>query len=308
MNVTVTGATGFIGRQLLAALAARNCSLRALSRRGRAGLPADVRVSVWDPAGGEPPSESVQDADVVVHLAGEPVAQRWTAEAKSRIRASRIEGTRNLVRALARLKRRPAALVCASAIGYYGDCGDELLTEDSPPGDDFLASLCVAWESEALAAEALGLRVARVRIGIVLEPHGGTLARMLPPFRLGLGGRIGSGKQWMSWIHAHDLVNLICHAVESPIAGPLNATAPTPATNSEFTRALGRALHRPAIFPLPPLFLRAVFGEMAEILFASQRVAPARAQAEGFRFEFPQLGPALEDLLRPGNPGKQADV
>ncbi|MGA2722150.1 MAG: TIGR01777 family oxidoreductase [Bryobacteraceae bacterium] len=279
MNITISGASGFIGRHLLKSLATAGHSLRALSRHA-------------------PPAESLREADVVIHLAGEPIAQRWTAEAKRRIRESRVAGTRHLVEALAKLPRRPQALICASAIGYYGSRGDEILMESSSPGSGFLPELCVAWESEAQAAEAFGMRVVRVRTGVVLDAGGGALQRMLPPFRMGVGGRLGSGRQWMSWIHLEDLARLFQFAVESHVRGPLNAVAPYPVTNSDFTRELARALGRPAVFPIPGFALRLLFGEMADVLLASQRVAPAAAQAAGFRFRFPQLAPALAGLLR----------
>jgi hypothetical protein len=278
MNIAVTGASGFIGRQLMMSLAAAGHSLRALSRHAF-------------------PEESLREADAVIHLAGEPLAQRWTAEAKQRIGESRVAGTRNLVEALAALPRRPEALICASAIGYYGSRGDEVLTESSAPGSGFLPELCVAWEREAQAAEAFGLRVVRVRTGLVLGAGGGALQRMLPPFRMGVGGRLGSGRQWMSWIHLEDLAGLFQLAVESQVRGPLNGVAPHAVTNSDFTRELARALGRPAVFRVPGLALRLLFGEMAEVLLASQRVTPGAAQAAGFRFRFPQLAPALAGLL-----------
>jgi hypothetical protein len=274
MNIGISGASGFIGRQLMRSLAQAGHSLDALSRHAS-------------------PAES----DVVIHLAGEPVAQRWTAKAKQRIRESRVVGTRNLVEALAKLPRRPEALICASAIGYYGSRGDEILTESSAPGSGFLPGVCVAWEREAQAAEALGIRVVRVRTGLVLAADGGALQRMLPPFRMGVGGRLGSGRQWTSWIHLEDLTALFQFAVESQVRGPLNAVAPHAVTNSDFTRELARALRRPAMFPVPEFALRLLFGEMADVLLASQRVTPAVAEAAGFRFRFPQLAPALEGLL-----------
>src|ERR1039458_8975269 len=241
MNITITGASGFIGRRLMESLAKAGHSVRALSRHA-------------------PPLE----CDVVIHLAGERVAQRWTAEAKRRIRESRVAGTRNLVEALGTLPHRPEVLICASAIGYYGSRGDEILTESSSPGSGFLPEVCVAWEREAQAAEAFGMRVVRVRTGLVLAAGGGALVRMLPPFRMGVGGRLGSGQQWMSWIHLEDLVGLFQFAVERQVRGPLNAVAPHPVTNSDFTRELARALRRPALFPVPGFALRLLFGEMAD--------------------------------------------
>ena len=279
MNISISGASGFIGRHLMKSLAQAGHSLRALSRHA-------------------PPAESLREADAIIHLAGEPVAQRWTAAAKQRILDSRVVGTRNLVEALAALPRRPEALICASAIGYYGSRGDEILTESSAPGSGFLPEVCVAWEREAQAAEAFGIRVVRVRTGLVLDANGGALVRMLPPFRMGLGGRLGSGRQWMSWIHLEDLAALFQFAVESQVRGPLNAVAPNPVTNSDFTRELAHALRRPAVFPVPEFALKLLIGEMADVLLASQRVAPAAAEAAGFRFRFPQLAPALESLLR----------
>ena len=298
MNVTISGASGFIGRRLLKVLGGAGHSLHVLSRHAGTNLPNGVRLSVWDPMNGTPPRESVDNADVVIHLTGEPVAHRWNAEIKRRIRDSRVAGTRHLVEALAALPRRPAALISASGVGYYGSRGDETLEESSPAGKDFLAEVCVAWEREAQAAETLGMRVAVIRIGMVLDSRGGALQRMLPAFRLGVGGRLGSGRQWVSWIHLNDLVDLFRYVVETPVQGPLNGVAPEPVRNIEFTRQLAMALKRLAIFPVPEFGLRLLFGELAQVLLASQRAMPRAAEAAGFRFRFPQLGPALADLLR----------
>ena len=298
MKIAITGASGLIGRRLLKNLSAAGHSIHVLSRHAGTNLPNGVKLSTWDAMRGLPPDESLRDAGAVIHLAGEPVAQRWTAEAKRRIRESRVEGTRNLVRAIERLANRPEALICASAMGYYGSRGDEILNESAPPADTYLAEVCKAWEQEAQAAESLGVRVVRVRIGIVLDPRGGALQRMLPPFRIGLGGKLGSGRQWMSWIHLEDLAAIFQFALDHPVRGAVNGVAPYPVSNSEFTRALGQALHRPTLSPMPAFALKMLFGEMSEILLASQRVAPAAAEAAGFRFRFPQLGPALADLLR----------
>ncbi len=298
MNVTISGASGFIGRRLLKVLGGAGHSLHVLSRHAGTNLPNGVRLSVWDPVNGTPPRESVENADVVIHLTGEPVAHRWNAEIKRRIRDSRVAGTRHLVEAVAALPRRPAALISASGVGYYGSRGDETLEESSPAGKDFLAEVCVAWEREAQAAETLGMRVAVIRIGMVLDSRGGALQRMLPAFRLGVGGRLGSGRQWVSWIHLNDLVDLFRYVVETPVQGPLNGVAPEPVRNIEFTRQLAMALKRPAIFPVPEFGMRLLFGELAQVLLASQRAMPRAAEAAGFRFRFPQLGPALADLLR----------
>ncbi len=300
MQVTLTGGTGFIGRALARRLLEQGHALHLLARRPpeQAGLRA--AFSVWHAEAGEPPLESLERAEAVVHLAGEPVAQRWSEAAKERIRTSRVEGTRRLVGALARLERPPGVLISASAIGIYGSRGDEWLTETSPPGGGFLAEVVRQWEREAQAAEALGVRVVRLRIGVVLSREGGALARMLPAFRAGLGGRLGSGSQWMSWIHLEDLLELILFALRAPqLRGPVNAVAPNPVTNAEFTRALAAALRRPAIWRVPGFLLRALLGEMASVLLDSQRVRSEAARAAGFCFRRPELAEALRDLLAP---------
>ena len=287
-----------IGRRLLKALAKDGHSLTALSRHAGTNLPPGVRLSVWDAARGEPSVDAVRDADAVIHLAGTPVAQRWSAQVKQEIRESRVAGTRNLVQGLRELPRKPQVLICASATGYYGSRGDEVLAESAAPGSDFLSEVCVAWEKEAQAAEALGMRVVRVRIGIVLDARGGALPRMLPPFRMGVGGKLGSGRHWMSWIHLDDLVGLVQFALAKPVSGAVNGVAPNPVRNGEFTRTLAAAVHRPAIFPMPGFALRLLFGEMSSILLASQRVAPKAAESAGFSFRFPELAGALADVLK----------
>ena len=252
MNITITGASGLIGRRLLKQLAAAGHSVHVLSRHSGTNLPPGVKLSVWDPVKGQTPEAALRDADGIIHLAGEPVAQRWTEDTKRRIRDSRIEGTRNLVAALAKLDRRPEVLACASAIGYYGSRGDEVLDEAAAPAHDFLAEVCAGWEREAERAEALGVRVVRLRTGIVLDGRGGALKRMLPPFRMGAGGRLADGKHWMSWIHIEDLAAMYHFALENVAArGVFNGVAPNPVTNDTFTRALAAAVHRPAIFPMP---------------------------------------------------------
>jgi len=279
MNVAITGASGFIGRAVAENLRSSGHIVRAVSLRG--ALQPDA----------------LADVNVVVHLAGEPVAQRWTAAARDRILRSRVEGTRALVAAMR--GQAPQVLISASAVGYYGSRGDEVLTESAPPADDFLGRVASAWEEEAQAAEPLGVRVARLRIGVVLGPNGGALARMLPPFRLGVGGRLGSGHQWMSWIHIHDLVALIAFLMkESTVRGAFNATSPFPVTNREFTRALAEAVHRPAILPAPAFALRWIFGDMSEVLLASQRALPDAAQRAGFVFQHPDIFAALAELVR----------
>jgi uncharacterized protein len=280
MIVAITGASGFVGKHLAKRLAAEGHTTRAVSLRAK--LAPDVFAG----------------CDAVVHLAGEPVAQRWTSAVKQRIRDSRVEGTRAVVAAIAASERKPPVLVSASAVGYYGLRGDEILTEASAPSNDFLGDTSVAWEREALAAEKLGVRVVNPRIGVVLGSDGGALEKMLPPFRMGLGGRIASGKQWMSWIHIDDLVSLIVFAMTNAnLRGPVNAVAAQPVTNAEFTQELAKALHRPAIFPVPEFALKLLFGEMASILIGGQRVVPQVALAAGFEFRYGSLGSALAALF-----------
>jgi uncharacterized protein (TIGR01777 family) len=298
VNITISGASGLIGRRLMKVLAADGHNVHVLSRHAGTNLPPGVRLSAWDPVRGEPPAESLSGADAVIHLAGESLAQRWNPEVKQKISASRIEGTRNLVRALAKLTKRPQTLVCASAIGYYGSRGDEVLTESSGPGSDYIAQVCAGWERAAREAETLGMRVVSIRSGLVLDARGGALARMLPPFRMGAGGKLAGGRQWMSWIHIADLAALFLHALLNPVSGPLNGVSPNPVMNEAFTRALAAALHRPAVFPIPALALKVMFGEMAGLLLASQRVLPKATEAAGFRFQFTDLGAALADLLK----------
>ena len=299
MNITISGASGLIGRRLLKTLLAAGHSVHVLSRHSGTNLPPGVKISVWDPVKGPPPEAALREANAVVHLAGEPVAQRWTEEAKRRIRGSRVDGTRNLVAAIAKLDRRPETLVCASAIGYYGSRGDEVLEETAAPGRGFLAELCAAWEHEAQQAEGLGVRVVRVRTGVVLDARGGALQRMLPPFRMGAGGRLADGRQWMSWIHVEDLTAMYRFALETAAAsGAFNGVAPNPVTNDTFTRTLASAVHRPAIFPMPAFALKLIFGEMSQILLESQRVVPKAPQSLGFPFRFAKLDDALSDVLR----------
>ncbi|MCX6632010.1 MAG: TIGR01777 family oxidoreductase [Candidatus Solibacter sp.] len=297
MNITITGASGLIGRRLMKNLGASGHALTVASRHAGTNVPPGVGVVAWNPMQGPPPEDGVRNANAVIHLAGEPVAQRWNVDVKRRIRESRVVGTRNLVQGLAKLRNPPQTLVCASAVGYYGSRGDEVLREDSAPDNTYLAEVCAAWEKEAASAEAFGIRVVRVRIGLVLDARGGALRRMLPPFRMGAGGRLGDGKQWMSWIHLADLAAMFQFAVENEVSGALNGVAPIPVTNADFTQTLARAVHRPAIFPVPAFGLKLLFGEMSDILLASQRVLPAAPEAAGFEFRFPELGGALKDVL-----------
>lgn len=253
----------------------------------------------WDPNGGAGPWAHVVDgADAIVNLAGEGIAdRRWTAARKLALRNSRVLATRSIVAAMDSAERRPQVLVNASGIGYYGDCGADVVTENTPAGNDFLAAVCTAWE-DAATRLVPRTRVALVRSGLVLHPSGGALARMLLPFRLGIGGRLGSGRQYLSWIHLDDWVSLVVWAMTNPAAaGPFNSTSPSPVTNAAFTRALGRALHRPTVLPVPAFGLRLAFGELADTLLTGQRAIPARAQQLGFQFRFGEIDSALRALL-----------
>lgn len=296
MRVTVTGASGLIGAHLLRALRERGDEVRALSRdpRGRAGFDA------WDPLVEPAPITSLAGQDAVVHLAGENIAQRWSAKAKRAIRESRVTGTEQLVRGLQACPpaERPRVLVSASAIGYYGPHGDEPIDEEAPPGTGFLAQLCVAWEAQAQAAERLGVRVVTLRNGVVLDSSGGALAKMLAPFKLGVGGPVAGGGQYISWVHVDDVVGMTLAAIsEERWAGPVNATAPDPVTNRELSKALGHALHRPAVLPVPGLALRLLYGEMSEIVTTGARVLPAKALVLGYEFRHPGLQEALPSAL-----------
>ena len=301
MRALVTGGTGFVGPRLLRMLDRPVVLSRNPDHARRSVGHLAGRIVRWDPLEGPPPAEAFEGIDVVYHLAGESVAERrWSAAQKVRIRDSRVLGTRHLVQGIVQSASRPAALISASAVGYYGDRGDEELTESAPPAHDFLADVCVEWEKEALAAEAAGVRVVTARTGIVLGSGGGALAKMLTPFRLGAGGPLGNGRQWMPWVHVADLARLYVHAADTPaIRGPMNAVAPNPVRNSEFTRALARQLHRPAFMPAPYIGLRLLFGEFAQVLFASQRVIPKVAIDSGFVFQYPDIAAALREILAP---------
>ncbi|HEY2827510.1 MAG TPA: TIGR01777 family oxidoreductase [Pirellulales bacterium] len=299
MRALVTGATGFIGPHLLKRLDHSVVLSRDADRARRSLAQFNVEAYSWDPLAGPPPLKAFEGIDAVLHLAGDSVASgRWTAEKKRLIRDSRELGTRHLVQALQQLKNRPSVLVSASATGWYGDRGDEVLDETAPPAHDFLGDVCVAWEREAQAATELGIRVACIRTGIVLGREGGALKKLLLPFRLGLGGPLGNGRAWMSWIHVDDLAAMYIHAAEKSVAvGPLNGTAPNPVTNKQFTKTLAAALHRPAFFPVPYFALRMGLGEFARVLFDSQRVMPNATLASGFQFQYSEIGPALQEIV-----------
>ncbi len=297
MKILVTGASGLIGSALVAALRAENHTVPRLRRPGASLEAGDVR---WDPTSGEVDSAAMESADAVVNLAGVSIADgRWNDARKRLLRSSRVETTRHLVACLARLRRPPRVLISASAIGYYGDRGEELLTEASAPGHDFIAQLAGDWEAAGLEAERAGIRTVVVRFGIVLAKQGGALSRMLTPFKMGAGGRLGSGKQWMSWVALEDAIGMIRFAIVNQNSrGPFNVVAPNPVTNAEFTRVLAHVLHRPALFPAPVFALRLALGEMADaLLLSSQRVIPEKFSAAGFSFRQPQLEPAFRSVL-----------
>lgn len=299
MKALITGGTGLLGTGLLAKLHdAVIVSRTAVKATGPS------RAIQWAPEAEPAPLDALHGVEAVFNLAGEPVADaRWSAEKKRRIRDSRVVGTRNLVEGLKLLGRKPEVLVSASAVGYYGDRGDEKLDEASTGGRDFLAQVCAEWEHEALAAQTLGIRVVCVRIGLVLAPGGGALARMLTPFKLGVGGRLGSGQQWMPWVHVDDVIGLLLHASQSEtIRGAMNAVSPHPVTNADFTRALGHAVHRPALLPVPKTALRLAFGEMSEILTTSSRVLPSVAEHTGYAFKYPELNGALAAVMQVSHP------
>lgn len=307
MRAVVTGATGFVGRRLLEYLdrptvLTRNPEKARDSLEKSLGIASSlIAIHPWNAEKEPAPPAAFEGADVVFHLAGEPVAEgRWTAEKKRRIRASRELGTRNLVATLAELAVKPKVLISASAVGFYGDAGDAILDENAPRGNDFLAEICEAWKRESRTAEQAGIRVVNPRIGIVLGRNGGALAKMLSPFYLGAGSPLGSGRQWMPWIHLDDLIGLMLFAADNEqLHGPVNATAPNPVTNRDFTKALGRAVRRPTILPPVPAFvLRLMFGELADVLLGSQRAVPKALEQAGYPFQFPELQPALEDILQ----------
>jgi len=298
LKVAITGATGYIGRRLVRGLVARGAEVTAFTRdpgRARRGLPAEVKLCTWSPTEGPPPAGALEGLDGVVSLAGETIGTpRWSEAQKRRIRDSRIVGTRNLVDGILSAVARPRVLVSGSGIDYYGDRGDARLDESSPPGTGFLARVVVDWEAEADRAASLGVRVVLLRTSLVLGPNGGILQQLLPLFRLGLGATIGSGRQWMPWIHLEDEVGLILLALErEELSGPINAAAPGSVTNAEFTRALGRALDRPAFFAVPTFLVELGMGEASELLLSSKRAYPTKALAAGYRFLHPDLAGAL---------------
>lgn len=300
MKILITGATGVIGGAICERLVGAGHQIVVLSRRASGVKVSGIQSFRWDPEKELPPAEALKGVEAVIHLAGEPVAGgRWTPELKRRIHSSRVLGTRNLVEGLRRESVPPRVLIGASAVGYYGDRGEEQLDEYSSPGTGFLSEVCQDWELEYGKAADAGIRVAMVRIGVVLSPTGGALEKMLPPFRFGLGGRLGTGRQWFPWIHIDDIVGLFEFALlNESVHGPLNGVAPEVLTNDQFTHRLAKALHRPVFLPVPEFALRLLTGEMAAVVLASQRVSPRVPIDAGYLFRFPSIETALRDILR----------
>ena len=297
MKVLISGGSGLVGTALTQALRAEGHTVAHLVRPGGDASPGDVR---WDPASSFVNLDAMTGTDAVVNLNGASIGGgRWSPPRKKLLRSSRIDSTRVLEDALSRMKQKPRVFVSASAVGYYGDRGDEILTESSSSGSDFLSALARDWEAEAIRAQSLGIRTVITRFGIILSAKGGALPRMLTPFKLGAGGRLGSGKQWMSWVALEDVVGALRAAITSDqLSGPVNLVAPNPVRNSEFTQVLASVLHRPAIFPVPAFALRLALGEMADaLLLASQRVEPERLSANRYAFQFENLEPALHAIL-----------
>ncbi len=292
-RVAIAGASGFLGRQLTGRLQQRGYAVLPISRRAAPGVVA------WDPARGSLDPRALQGVSAIINLAGANISRgRWTDARKRELLASRLDATSLLVRTIEAIPAPPPVLVSVSGVNYYGDRGDELVDEDSPPGHDFLADLCLRWEAAAAPARQAGVRVVVPRIGVVLDAGGGALGRLLPFFRAGLGGRVGNGRQWMSWIAIDDVLGAFVHLLEHPVEGPVNFVAPFAVRNQEFTAALARVLHRPAIVPVPRLPLRLVFGELVDaVLLAGQHVEPVRLAESGFAFRFPSLEPALRHVL-----------
>jgi uncharacterized protein len=302
MKVLVTGSSGLIGSALLKSLRSDGHKIARLTRSGSKSQAADPAEAIrWEPPSGSLDLAAMENADALVHLAGASIAEgRWNAARKQILRESRVDATRHLVAGLAKLKQKPRVIIAASAIGYYGSRGDEILAEASQPGTDFLAQLCRDWEAAVAAADSLAMRTVMLRIGMVLDAHGGALPRIIQPFRFGAGGRLGSGKQWMSWIALEDVVGIIRYAMQHDgLRGPVNAVSPNPVTNREFTRAIAATLHRPALFPAPRFALHLALGEMADaLLFSSQRVAPQKLLTNKYPFRYSELRQALAEILR----------
>jgi uncharacterized protein (TIGR01777 family) len=297
-RIAVTGATGRIGTRLVKTLKARGDDVCVLSRNPeRAAELLGVQAFAWDPKSDGPPAEALAGRDAIVHLAGEDVGQRWSDDTKAEISASREKGTRNLITGIFAAEPRPPVLVGASASGYYGPHGDEIVDETTGPGSDWLSDVCVRWEQQTDSA-MLGARVVKIRTGIVLDANGGALAKMIAPFKAGVGGPIGSGKQYMPWIHLDDLVGLYVAAIDhKDFCGAINGSAPEPVTNKAFAKALGKALHRPAVAPIPGFVIKGRYGAMSQIVLTGVRMVPGRAAELGYDFQHPDLDEALRDTL-----------
>jgi len=302
VKILISGSSGLVGSALIDSLRAEGHSIARLVRSGSPSQSGPAAENIrWEPPTGSMDIAGMEAADAVVHLAGASIAEgRWTPARKQILRRSRVDATRHLIAGLAQLKQKPRVLVAASAVGYYGDRGDETLTESSASGDDFLAQICRDWESETAQAERIGIRTVMLRFGIILAAKGGALKRILVPFRLGVGGRLGTGRQWMSWITLDEVAAVIQYAIKNDsLRGPVNAVSPNPVTNSEFTSVLAGVLHRPALFPAPRAVLRFALGEMADaLLFSSQRVAPQKLQSHLYPFRHPELKEALLSVLK----------
>jgi uncharacterized protein len=298
-RILVSGVSGPIGAALLPSLKARGYDLVRLVRRNVGGTAADDEQIPWEPASPIDPA-AVSGFDAVIHLAGESIAGRWTAEKKAKIRDSRVTGTSHLSKALAKADPKPQVFISCSAIGFYGDRGEEVLNEESAAGTGFLSDVCCEWEAATHPAAQTGIRTVQIRTGVVLSPKGGALGKMLTPFKLGFGGKIGNGRQWMSWIDVQDMVGAIHHILKTDLLqGPVNMVAPKPVTNAEFTKTLAGVLSRPAIFPMPTFAVKLAFGEMGEaLLLGSQRVEPAQLVASGYPFRFSELRTSLQNLLK----------
>jgi len=298
-RVLVSGSSGPIGKALLPTLRASGAHITRLVRNNAPPTYSDEQTILWHPE--QPlPADVLSGFDAVIHLAGETIVGRWTESKKSKIRDSRVTGTRNLAQSLAQAKHRPQIFLCSSAIGYYGDRGEEVLTEDSSPGTGFLAQVCQEWEAATHAAAEAGIRTVAIRTGVVLSREGGALAKMLPAFKMGVGGKIGDGRHWMSWIDVQDLVGAIHHILKSDLLyGPVNMVAPRPVTNAEFTQTLASVLSRPAVFPMPAFAVKLLFGEMGEsVLLGSQRVEPTQLVSSGYPFRFRELRASLQNTLK----------
>jgi len=310
MRILVSGSTGFLGSSLIEVLEREGhtilCLMRPDTRKGDANS-ARAQTVRWDPVRGEFDAVAAEGADALVHLAGASIADgRWNAARKNLLRTSRIEATRHLIGALSKLQRPPRVIVASSAIGYYGNRGDETLTESSAPGGDFLSALCREWEAETARGTEFSARVVMLRFGVILAAHGGALPRMALPFKMGAGGRLGSGRQWMSWLTLPEAVRMIRFALSnSGLVGPANAVAPKPIQNADFTRILAKTLHRPALFPAPAFALRLALGEMADaLLLVSQRVKPSKLEQAGYQFAQPELAAALAAIYHKSNAGR----